>query len=99
MVASAVDLLARRGLQATSLSEVLEQSGAPRGSVYHHFPKGKDELVGAALDLAGGRASGLPDRKAGAPPEEVAARVLHIWRELPVRRNFHPGRAGWAVPG
>jgi len=97
MVASAVDLLARRGLQATSLSEVLEQSGAPRGSVYHHFPKGKDELVGAALDLAVGRAIELLDRKAGAPAEEVAAWFLHIWREVLVRANFDAGCAVLAV--
>ena len=97
MVASTVDLLARRGLQATSLSEVLEQSGAPRGSVYHHFPEGKDELVGAALDLAGGRAIELLDRKAGAPAEEVAAWFLHIWREVLVRANFDAGCAVLAV--
>ena len=97
MVASTVDLLARRGLQATSLSEVLEQSGAPRGSVYHHFPKGKDELVGAALDLAGGRAIELLDRKAGAPAEEVAAWFLHIWREVLIRANFDAGCAVLAV--
>lgn len=58
MVESAVELLARRGLLATSFSEVLERSGAPRGSVYHHFPGGKDELVGSALDLGG---SELPE--------------------------------------
>jgi len=36
----------------TSFSEVLEATGAPRGSVYHHFPGGKDQLVKAALDWA-----------------------------------------------
>ena len=29
---------------------MLERSGAPRGSVYHHFPGGKDEIVGAAME-------------------------------------------------
>jgi AcrR family transcriptional regulator len=97
MVASAVDLLARRGLQATSLSEVLEQSGAPRGSVYHHFPDGKDQLIASALDLAGDRAIELLDRKAGAPAEEVAAWFLHIWREVLIRSNFDAGCAVLAV--
>src|SRR5438874_12738978 len=97
MVASAVDLLARRGLQATSLSEVLEQSGAPRGSVYHHFPEGKDQLIGAALDLAGGRAIELLDRKAGDPAEEVATWFLHIWREVLMRGKFEAGCAVLAV--
>jgi AcrR family transcriptional regulator len=97
MVASAVDLLARKGLQATSFSEVLEKSGAPRGSVYHHFPDGKDELVGEALDLAGARAIEWLDRKAGAPADEVAAWFLHVWREVLVRSNFEAGCAVLAV--
>jgi len=97
MVASAVDLLARKGLQATSFSEVLEQSGAPRGSVYHHFPGGKEQLIGSALDLAGDRAIDLLDRKVGAPAEEIAAWFLHIWREVLVRSNLEAGCAVLAV--
>lgn len=97
MVASAVDSLARRGLQATSLSEVLEQSGAPRGSVYHHFPDGKGQLIASALHLAGGRAIELLDQKAGAPAEDVATWFLHIWREVLVRSNFDAGCAVLAV--
>jgi TetR/AcrR family transcriptional repressor of lmrAB and yxaGH operons len=97
MVASAADLLARKGLQATSLSEVLERSGAPRGSVYHHFPRGKDELVGSALDAAGARAIDLLDQKAGEPAEAVAAWFLHIWREVLIRSNFDAGCAVLAV--
>jgi TetR/AcrR family transcriptional repressor of lmrAB and yxaGH operons len=97
MVASAVDLLARRGLQATSFSEVLERSGTPRGSVYHHFPAGKDEMVEAALDAAGDRAIELLDRKAGEPAEDIAAWFLHIWHEVLVRSNFEAGCAVLAV--
>jgi AcrR family transcriptional regulator len=97
MVASAVDLLARKGLQATSFSEVLEQSGAPRGSVYHHFPGGKDQLIGAALDVAGARAIELLDMKAGAPAEELTGWFLHIWREVLVRSNLEAGCAVLAV--
>jgi len=97
MVASAVNLLARRGLQSTSFSEVLEDSGAPRGSVYHHFPGGKDQMIGSALDAAGDRAIELLDRKAGAPAEEIAAWFLHIWREVLVRGRFEAGCAVLAV--
>jgi TetR/AcrR family transcriptional regulator, lmrAB and yxaGH operons repressor len=97
MVASAVNLLARRGLQATSFSEVLEHSGAPRGSVYHHFPGGKDQMIGSALDAAGGVAIELLDRKAGAPAEEIATWFLHIWREVLIRGKFEAGCAVLAV--
>ena len=97
MVASAVSLLARRGLQSTSFSEVLEDSGAPRGSVYHHFPGGKDQMIGSALDVAGDRAIELLDRKAGAPAEEIATWFLHIWREVLIRGKFEAGCAVLAV--
>jgi len=97
MVASAVSLLARRGLQATSFSEVLEDSGAPRGSIYHYFPDGKDQMIGSALDAAGGRAIELLDQKAGAPAEEIAAWFLHIWREVLIRGKFEAGCAVLAV--
>jgi len=97
MVASAVDLLARHGLQATSFSEVLDHSGAPRGSIYHHFPEGKEQMIGSALDLAGGRAIELLDRKAGARAEEVATWFLHIWREVLIRGKFEAGCAVLAV--
>ena len=97
MVESAVRLLARRGLQATSFSEVLDLSGAPRGSVYHHFPGGKEELVGSALDAAGAIAIDQLERKAGAPADEVAAWFVHVWREVLVRSNFEAGCAVLAV--
>jgi TetR/AcrR family transcriptional repressor of lmrAB and yxaGH operons len=49
MVASAASLIGARGVEATSFSEVLSDSRAPRGSIYHHFPGGKRQLVGEAL--------------------------------------------------
>ena len=97
MVASAVALLARRGLQATSLSEVLEHSGAPRGSVYHHFPEGKNQMIDSALDAAGATAIELLDRKAGSSAEEIATWFLHIWREVLIRGKFEAGCAVLAV--
>ena len=50
MIAGAARLLAQRGLQATSFSTVLAETNAPRGSIYHHFPGGKEELVTAAIE-------------------------------------------------
>jgi TetR/AcrR family transcriptional regulator, lmrAB and yxaGH operons repressor len=49
MVASAASLIGSRGVIATSFSEVLTDSRAPRGSIYHHFPAGKRQLVAEAL--------------------------------------------------
>ena len=97
MVAGAARLLARRGLQATSFSEVLELTGAPRGSLYHHFPDGKDQLVVAALDLVASEMGQVLDAKEGAPAEEIADLFLRVWRNILVRSRFKAGCAVVAV--
>lgn len=53
MVLSAVALFRERGIAGTALSEVVEHSGAPRGSIYHYFPEGKAQLAAEATELAG----------------------------------------------
>lgn len=52
MVDSAVTLLSEHGAAAVTVDAVLAHSGAPRGSVYHHFPGGRNEIV-----LTAGRAA------------------------------------------
>jgi TetR/AcrR family transcriptional regulator, lmrAB and yxaGH operons repressor len=97
MVAGAAQLLAQRGLQATSFSEVLELTGAPRGSVYHHFPDGKDQLVTSALDLVGARLLEALEAQAGKPPEDVTKAFLQVWRSVLERSEFSAGCAVLAV--
>jgi len=53
MVRSAARMFSLQGVQGTSLHDVLEHSGAPRGSIYHHFPDGKTELAQEAVRWAG----------------------------------------------
>jgi AcrR family transcriptional regulator len=53
MVVSTALLVRERGARATSIDDVLAHSGAPRGSVYHHFPGGRDELLREATAYAG----------------------------------------------
>jgi TetR/AcrR family transcriptional repressor of lmrAB and yxaGH operons len=67
---------------------VLELTGAPRGSIYHHFPDGKDQLVAAAVDLAGARAIEYMEAARGSSAIEVTKRFLHVWRELLTRSDF-----------
>jgi AcrR family transcriptional regulator len=52
MVAGAADLLSRRGVHATSLRTVVQHTGTPRGSLGHHFPGGKQELLEEAVRYA-----------------------------------------------
>lgn len=97
MVAGATKLLASKGLQATSFSEVIELTETPRGSIYHHFPGGKDELVLAALDEAERR---MLDALAAAGPasaETVLQAVVGIWRDLLSTTEVTTGCAAVAV--
>ena len=82
MVEGAVRLLATRGVEGTSFAEVLEATGSPRGSVYHHFPGGKPELLHAALDLASERGLAAMEATRGQPSEVVIERFLALWRGL-----------------
>ena len=97
MVEGAMALLARHGLQATSFSEVLAATGAPRGSLYHHFPGGKDQLVAAAVQRAGALLMQALERCAGSPADAVAAHFLAVWRTVLQRSNCGAGCAVLAV--
>src|SRR5579862_4730019 len=52
-VRTTAELLQRQGYAASGLNEIVARSGAPRGSLYFHFPGGKEELAVAAIDSAG----------------------------------------------
>jgi AcrR family transcriptional regulator len=97
MVEGAVRLLATKGLEGTSFAEVLAVTNAPRGSVYHHFPGGKPELLHAALDLASDRALAVMETVRGESPMAVTERFLGLWSELLDRSRLRAGCAVVAV--
>lgn len=49
IIEAAGRLLREKGFRGTGLSEIIERSGAPRGSIYFHFPDGKDQIVREAM--------------------------------------------------
>jgi TetR/AcrR family transcriptional repressor of lmrAB and yxaGH operons len=53
VVWAAAKLFRRQGYSGTGLRDILAASGAPRGSLYHHFPGGKEEIGAAAVTAAG----------------------------------------------
>ena len=97
MIGATARLLATRGLEGASLADILATAGAPRGSMYHHFPGGKDQLVAEAVELAGRRSLEHMAGIDGQPPEAVAGRFLDGWRELLVRTDCRAGCAVMAV--
>jgi TetR/AcrR family transcriptional repressor of lmrAB and yxaGH operons len=53
MIEAAVAALQRHGAAGMSFTDVLRESGAARGAIYHHFPGGKLQLVAQAAELNG----------------------------------------------
>ena len=76
MIAAAAELFRQRGYHATTFSDVVRESGAPRGSTYFHFPGGKAELAREAIARAGDEMEemvGEAARHAGDPGSLVRA--------------------------
>jgi TetR/AcrR family transcriptional repressor of lmrAB and yxaGH operons len=53
IVRAAATLFRRNGFAATGINEIAEVAGAPKGSLYHYFPDGKDQIAEAAIRFAG----------------------------------------------
>ena len=47
------DLLRRQGYASTGVKQIVRAAEAPLGSLYHHFPGGKEELGAAAIRRSG----------------------------------------------
>jgi TetR/AcrR family transcriptional regulator, lmrAB and yxaGH operons repressor len=73
MLESAAELFHTQGYHATGLNQVISTSGSPKGSLYFHFPGGKEQLAAEALRMSGGQLheamremmSGAPDAASG----------------------------------
>jgi TetR/AcrR family transcriptional repressor of lmrAB and yxaGH operons len=97
MVIAAASLLSERGLSGTSFSEVIERSGAPRGSIYHHFPEGKESLTAAAIALVGDRVLKFLRLRDATSPQQVVQRFIDAFRTVLVKSEYRAGCAIAAV--
>jgi len=53
MVLATSKLLQRKGFHGTGLNQILAEAEAPKGSMYFHFPGGKDQLAAEAIRSSG----------------------------------------------
>jgi AcrR family transcriptional regulator len=78
MLDSAVELFREHGYSGTGFRQVVAHSGAPRGSIYHHFPQGKAQLGVEALELAGDRIEAV-FRQGAIEGDDFASAFEWVW--------------------
>jgi TetR/AcrR family transcriptional repressor of lmrAB and yxaGH operons len=92
MIESAAVLFRERGVHGTSFSDVIEHSGAPRGSIYHHFPGGKAQLAAEATRYASQYTAGALTAALADDDPVVAVRAfVALWRKLLRSTDFASG--------
>lgn len=91
MLVSAAELLRERGAAAVTVDAVLARSGAPRGSVYHHFPGGRGQILREALQFAGDQIAGRIDAAAGDSGTALLQQFADMWRQALVDSDYTAG--------
>lgn len=93
ILASAVRLFRQQGYAATGLAEILTESGAPKGSLYHYFPGGKTEIGAEAVRLAGEKVASTLSAIAAetSDPGEVLGRYLSMMEGWMAQSGYRDG--------
>jgi len=85
-------MIARRGVSGTSVRAVVRSTGTPRGSIAHHFPGGKQQLIEEAVAFAG---QVIADRLERSMQESGAVegmrRFVSFWRQHLEATGFAAG--------
>src|SRR5579863_3656041 len=95
MVRSAAQLIRRKGVSGTGLREIVVEADAPRGSLQHYFPGGKEQLVSDALLWMGDVAARRIKRSLGElksrTPSALLASIVDGWRRDLTNEQFSAG--------
>ena len=95
MVRSAAQLIRCKGVSGTGMREIVIDAGAPRGSLQHYFPGGKEELVSDALlwmgDVAARRTKRCLSELESRTPSALLASIVDTWRRDLTNEEFSAG--------
>jgi len=91
MLTSAAEVLRERGAAGVTIDEVLSRSGAPRGSVYHHFPGGRNQILLEALQFAGDSLSSAIGDAASQGPMALLREFVEHWEDILRDSDFAAG--------
>ncbi|CAM4440048.1 putative HTH-type transcriptional regulator YxaF [Mycobacterium basiliense] len=91
MLISAAQVMRERGAAGVTIDSVLARSGAPRGSVYYHFPDGRNQILIEALRYAGDSITAVIDKAAGKGARVLLREFVNFWEHLLTEGGFTAG--------
>jgi TetR/AcrR family transcriptional regulator, lmrAB and yxaGH operons repressor len=80
LIDTAATLFRRQGYAATGLTQILDEAGVKPGSLYHHFPQGKQQLAAAVVNHNGAAIEQLLRRflASGQPVADIVGRWIDL---------------------
>jgi TetR/AcrR family transcriptional regulator, lmrAB and yxaGH operons repressor len=91
MLVSAAEVMRERGAAGVTIDEVLTRSGAPRGSVYYHFPEGRNQILAEALRYAGDAITADIDDAAPRGARVLMSQFVKFWERVLAESDFNAG--------
>jgi AcrR family transcriptional regulator len=91
MLVTAAEVLRERGAAGVTIDEVLARSGAPRGSVYYHFPEGRNQLLVEALRFAGDAITAIIDDAVAQGGIPLVRKFVEFWERTLAGSDFNAG--------
>jgi TetR/AcrR family transcriptional regulator, lmrAB and yxaGH operons repressor len=91
MLISAAEVMRERGAAGLTIDEVLARSGAPRGSVYYHFPEGRIQILAEALRYSGDSITAAIDQAVDRGAKVLLREYVKLWERLLIDGDFNAG--------
>jgi TetR/AcrR family transcriptional regulator, lmrAB and yxaGH operons repressor len=91
MLISAAEVMRERGAAGVTIDEVLTRSGAPRGSVYYHFPDGRNQILAEALRYAGDAITADINAAVGRGAKVLLRQFVEFWERMLADSDFNAG--------
>ncbi len=91
MLVSAAELMRERGAAGVTIDGVLTRSKAPRGSVYYHFPGGRNQILAEALSYAGDVITARIENGIAAGAYDLMDKFVEFWEHVLVDSDFTAG--------
>ena len=93
IVETATDLILARGVGGTSLDDIRAGTGTSKSQLFHYFPGGKGELIGAIAEFQSER---VLDAQRPYLDELDTWEAWRAWRDAVV--SYYTSQASWGCP-